>query len=99
MADLRDRWPNPPEWVEWVNEPVAGYSKRPDPRDDAAAKGLKKRILANLCNARPQWLADAHVALDAAAAEAYGWDSDNSEEDALAALSAINLAGGSVDYI
>jgi len=60
---LRDRWLNPPEWVEWVDEPVPGYP-RPVPRDEEAATALKKRTLTNLYNARPQWLVDAHAALD-----------------------------------
>ena len=63
LVELRDRWLNPPEWVEWVDEPVPGYPKRPVPRDEGAAKALKKRMLTNLYNARPQWLADAHAAL------------------------------------
>ena len=92
LVELRDRWLNPPEWVEWVDEPVPGYPKRPVPRDETAAKELKKRTLTNLYNARPQWLADAHAALDAAVAAAYGWDADISEENALAALLALNLA-------
>ena len=92
LVELRDRWLNPPEWVEWIDEPVPSYPKRPVPRDEAAAKELKKRTLTNLYNARPQWLADAHAALDAAVAAAYGWDADISEEDALAALLALNLA-------
>ena len=25
LVDLRDRWLNPPEWVEWVDEPAPGY--------------------------------------------------------------------------
>ncbi len=29
LVEVRDRWPNPPEWVVWVDEPVPGYSKRP----------------------------------------------------------------------
>ena len=91
LVELRDRWLNPPEWVEWVDEPVAGYPKRPVARDEAAAKALKARTLTNLYNARPQWLADAHAALDAAVAAAYGWDADISEEDALGALLALNL--------
>ena len=33
---------------------------------------LKKRTLTNLYNQRPAWLADAHPALDAAMAAAYG---------------------------
>ena len=92
LVELRDRWLNPPEWVEWIDEPVPGYPKRPVPRDETAAKVLKKRTLTNLYNARPQWLADAHAALDAAVAAAYGWDADISEEDALGELLALNLA-------
>ena len=92
LVELRERWLNPPEWVEWVDEPVPGYPKRPVPRDEAAAKELKKRTLTNLYNARPQWLADAHAALDAAVAAAYRWDADISEEDALAALLELNLS-------
>ena len=92
VARILDRWLNPPEWVEWVDEPVPGYPKRPVPRDETAAKELKKRTLTNLYNARPQWLADAHAALNAAVAAAYGWDADISEEDTLAALLALNLA-------
>ena len=88
LVELRDRWLNPPEWVEWVDEPVAGYPKRPVPRDEAAAQALKKRTLTKLYNARPQWLADAHDALDAAVAAAYGWsaDIDITEDDALREL-------------
>ncbi len=94
LVQLRDRWLNPPEWVDWVDEPVPGYPKRPVPRDEAAANELKSRTLTNLYNTRPQWLADAHAALDAAVAAAYGWDADISEEDALAELLALNLAEG-----
>ncbi len=79
LVELRDRWLNPPEWVEWVEEPMPGYPKRPGARDEAAAKKLKARTLTNLYNARPQWLADAHVALDAAVAAAYGWDAEISQ--------------------
>ena len=94
LVELRDRWLNPPEWVEWIDEPVPVYPKRPVPRDDAAAKELKKRTLTNLYNARPQWLADAHAALDAAVAAAYGWPTDISEDDALRGLLALNLTDG-----
>ena len=90
LVELRDRWLNPPEWVEWVDEPVPGYPPRPVPRDEDAAKALKKRTLTNLYNARPQWLADAHDALDAAVAAAYGWPADISGDDALRELLALN---------
>ena len=94
LVELRDRWLNPPEWVEWVDEPLPGYPKRPVARDEAAAKQLKARTLTNLYNDRPQWLADAHAALDAAVAAAYGWDGGISEDDALSELLAMNLSNG-----
>ena len=93
LVELRDRWLNPPEWVEWVDEPVPGYPKRPVPRDGDSARALKKRTLTNLYNARPQWLADAHASLDAAVAAAYGWPADISAEDVLLKLLALNTGG------
>ena len=93
LVELRDRWLNPPEWVEWIDEPIPGYPKRPIPRDEDAAKALKKRTLTNLYNARPQWLADAHDALDAAVAAAYGWSADISDDDVLRELLALNRGG------
>ena len=92
LVDLRDRWLNPPEWVEWADEPVPGYPKRPVARNDETAKELKARTLTALYNARPQWLADAHAALDAAVAKAYGWDEGVSENDALRNLLTRNLS-------
>ena len=93
LVELRDRWLNPPEWVEWVDEPVPGYPKRLVPRDEDAAKALRKRTLTNLYNARPQWLVDAHTALDAAVAGAYGWPADISDDDALRELLELNGGG------
>ncbi|MDE0335838.1 MAG: class I SAM-dependent DNA methyltransferase, partial [Defluviicoccus sp.] len=90
LVELRDRWLNPPEWVEWRDEPVPGYPKRPVARDEAAARELKARTLTNLYNARPQWLAQAHNALDAAVAAAYGWDDEIAEEQALELLLNLN---------
>ena len=91
LVERRDRWLNPPEWVEWVEEPVPGYPKRPVPRNKTAATGLKKRTLTNLYNARPQWLADAHAGLDSAVANAYGWRADITDDDALRKLLELNL--------
>ena len=93
LVELRDRWLHPPEWVEWEEEPVPGYPRRPVPRDEAAAKELKERTLTILYNLRPQWLLDAHAAVDTAVAAAYGWDEDISEADALRELLALNLTG------
>ena len=91
LVELRDRWLNPPEWVDWVDEPVPGYPKRPVPRDEAAAKALEERTLTELYNTRPQWLANAHADLDAAVAAAYGWSADISDDDVLRELLALNL--------
>ena len=93
LVELRDLWLNPPEWVKWVDEPVPGYPKRPVPRDKDAAKALKKRTLTNLYNVRPQWLADAHEALDAAVAAAYGWSADIADDEVLRELLAMNGSG------
>ena len=90
LVSLRDRWLNPPELVEWVDEPVSGYPKRAVPHNEEAEKTLKKRTLTNLYNARPQWLDDAHAALDTAVAVAYGWPAGISDEDALRELLALN---------
>ena len=92
LVELRDRWLNPPEWVEWVDEPVPRFPKRAVARSEAAEKELRKRTLTNLYNARPQWLDDAHVALDAAVAAAYGWSAEIPKEDALQALLELNWA-------
>ena len=92
LVELRDRWLDPPEWVEWIDEPAPGYPRRPVPRSEEAARQLKTRTLTNLYNARPKWLADAHAALDAAVAAAYGWPADVSTDDALRELLALNLA-------
>ncbi len=72
-----------------MDEPAPGYPKRPVPRDEAAAKALKARTLTNLCNSPPQWLADAHTALDTAVAAAYGWPEDVAEEGALRGVAGV----------
>ena len=90
LVALRERWLNPPEWVEWEDEPAPGYPRRPVPRDEAAAQALKDRTLTKLYNARPKWLEDAHAALDEAVATAYGWPASIAEEDALERLLALN---------
>ena len=49
-----------------------------------------KRTLTTLYNNNPTWLQNAHAKLDAAAAAAYGWKSDMSDQDILANLLALN---------
>ena len=76
LDELRENWLNPADLVVREPEVVPGYPDRILPRDETAAKELKKRTLTNLYNARPQWLANAHAALDQAVADAYGWGDD-----------------------
>jgi type II restriction/modification system DNA methylase subunit YeeA len=95
LNELRENWLNPADLVQRVPEVVPGYPDRILPRDDAAAKQLQKRTLTNLYNARPQWLANAHAALDAAVADAYGWGADwragtMTDDEILARLFALN---------
>ena len=61
LNELRENWLNPADLVERVPEVVPGYPDRILPRDEEAAKVLKKRTLTNLYNTRPQWLANAHA--------------------------------------
>ena len=91
LVELRDRWLNPPEWVEWVEEPVAGYPKRAIPTASAPLKELGRRTLTNLYNERPQWLVDAHAQLDAEVAAAYGFAATISDEDILYHLLKSNM--------
>ncbi len=95
LNELRENWLNPADLVDRVPEVVSGYPDRILPKDDAAAKELKKRTLTNLYNARPAWLDHAHKALDEAVAEAYGWGDDwragvLTEDEILARLFKIN---------
>ncbi|MFN8894193.1 MAG: class I SAM-dependent DNA methyltransferase [Betaproteobacteria bacterium] len=78
LVALRDAWLNPPEWTERLPEVVPlGLATSPYPDRIVARPGfeaqLAKRTLTNLYNQRPTWLAQAHEALDAAVAAAYGW--------------------------
>ena len=52
---------------------------------------LRRRTLTNLYNQRPTWLANAHAALDAAVADAYGWPADLADGEILERLLALNL--------
>jgi type II restriction/modification system DNA methylase subunit YeeA len=62
----------------WLNPPGAPPAE------------LKKRTLTNLYNQRPQWLEDAHRALDKAVLAAYGWPEDLSDAEILERLLALN---------
>jgi hypothetical protein len=55
-----------------------------------APEELKKRTLTNLYNQRPEWLTNAHRALDEAVFAAYGWPSGLGKEEILSRLLALN---------
>ena len=99
MTDLREAWLNPPEWTERVPEVVplglaaSRYPDRVKARPGHEAE-LAKRTLTNLYNQRPTWLAQAHAALDAAVAAAYGWTDGAAtppDDEILRRLLALNL--------
>lgn len=100
LVALRDAWLNPPEWTERVPEVVPlGMAVSPYPDRIVAKPGFEKevakRTLTNLYNQRPAWLAQAHAALDAAVAAAYGWADYTPEmpdDEILRRLLALNLA-------
>jgi type II restriction/modification system DNA methylase subunit YeeA len=92
LDDLRKAWLNPADLIRIEPEVAPGYPDRILPKDADAAQKLKERTLTNLYNQRPQWLADAHEALDRAVAAAYGWPEDISTEKALEKLLALNFA-------
>ena len=83
-------------WARYVHQPdthgigMVRYPRQ-EPRDADCAAKLKKRTLTNLYNERPAWLDLAHKRLDAAAAAAYGWPADLSDEQILEKLLALNL--------
>ncbi len=89
LHELRERWLNPPEWVDRIPEVIPGYPDRLIPKPEFAAE-LKKRTLTNLYNQRPAWLANLHRQLDEAVAAAYGWSVDWPDEEILRRLLALN---------
>jgi len=94
LVEARDRWLNPPEWVDWERTPeevAAGFPARPvaKPGHEAA---LKKRTLTNLYNERPAWLDMLHRSLDEAVAVAYGWEWPLTDDEILRRLFELNQA-------
>jgi len=85
LNEQRERWLNPPEWIEPIAKIIDGTDDfsdvpaeaRPLIRQSAimaaavADPRLKKRTLTNLYNERPTWLRLAHDRLDRAVLAAY----------------------------
>ena len=107
LNDLRERWLNPPEWTRREPEVVPlGMSASPYPDRilprDGFEKPLSARTLTKLYNERPAWLAQAHEALDAAVAAAYGWPDyapQMPDEEILRRLLALNHARSSQEKV
>jgi hypothetical protein len=90
LNELREAWLNPADLVVREPEVVPGYPDRILPKDEAAAKELRKRTLTNLYNQKPQWLLDVHRELDEAVAAAYGWPADLGDDQILERLFHLN---------
>jgi type II restriction/modification system DNA methylase subunit YeeA len=60
----------------------------------ASEVDLKKRTLTNLYNERPEWLANAHLALDRPVLAAYGWAYPLTRSEILQRLLALNIERG-----
>ncbi len=85
IDDQRERWLNPPEWIDPIARQVDAMDDFADVPEEARLlvrssaimalaakdKDLKKRTLTNLYNARPTWLKLAHLELDRAVLAAY----------------------------
>nr|WP_247395086.1 DNA methyltransferase [Bradyrhizobium sp. 35] len=94
LNELRARWLNPPDLVRIAPEVVPGYPDRVIPTNEAASDTLRRRTLTDLYNEMPTWLENAHDDLNRAVAAAYDLSSESSDEQILAHLLEMNLAGG-----
>lgn len=98
LVKLRDEWLNPTAWIDYIPEVVPGYPDRMVAKPGHEAE-LKERTLTKLYNQRPQWLANAHKALDEAVMAAYGWPTGLGDEEILGKLLTLNQerAGAKVE--
>ncbi|MDP9316554.1 MAG: class I SAM-dependent DNA methyltransferase, partial [Chloroflexota bacterium] len=83
LVRRRELWLNPPTLENAPSDPQDARFLLPD-------LPLPNRTLTNLYNRRPDWLAEAHAALDRAVLDAYGWPHDLSDDEILARLLALN---------
>lgn len=93
LVEARDRWLNPPEWVDWVRTPeeeAAGLPPRPHAKPGFETE-VASRTLAALYNQSPPWLTHLQANLDRAVAEAYGWQWPLTDDEILRRLFALNV--------
>lgn len=91
LNDLRNGYLYPADMISTVPEVAKVLPDRVVPKDQAAAQVLSRRTLTSLYNQNPDWLIEAHQALDRAVAAAYKWPDDISDEEVLERLLAMNL--------
>lgn len=92
LHKLRQEWLAPYGMVEIKPEVVEGYPARVIAVDATAEKFLRKRTMTNLYNLNPDWLLNAHSALDHAVLDAYGWERTLSDDEILHSLLVENLS-------
>lgn len=100
LYTLRERWLNPEEWTEEVQDFLTTGPARKLGRSGFESV-LAARTLTDLYNEPPEWLQNAHRAVDQAVAQAYGWidyTPETSEGEILRRLLALNHARGSVPH-
>jgi len=92
LSMLRQNWLYPANLIELESEVLPGYPDRLLPKNRKAADELRGRTLTRLYNEYPSWLEDAHRKVDDAVAEAYGWPTSISNDEAVNSLLELNLA-------
>ena len=79
-----------PRPTDAQREAIAAAAKTLHERRQNRLRDDSQLTLTKLYNDNPQWLQNAHAALDHAVARAYGWKSNLSDQDILANLLALN---------
>jgi hypothetical protein len=112
---LRLRWLSPPDLVreETMEFPArhgthgvvssaglgTGRYRFLKPVDRAAAAALEQRTIATLYTGWPEWLREAHRALDEAVLDGYGWNVSVKDDEILNGLRALNVARARPRYL
>jgi len=90
LDELRQGYLYPSNLIVSEPEVVPSFPPRLSGIDDAAKRTLTGLTLTTLYNEQPIWLIEAHRALDAAVASAYGWSNNITDDEALSELFVLN---------
>ena len=95
ISECFEKFPFPTP-TESQRPAVAQAARRLDEqrRNVCRPNGAYRRSMTALYNENPPWLRTAHAELDAAAADAYGWPADLTDEEILRRLVRLNVSGG-----